>query len=81
MATNVNAFTSLSSVRDSLGYLDTPFKKGETQTTVEFEIDRGQSFWPTIVIYGPTRFASDFERLIRELLPSYIRLINRALIP
>ncbi|WP_194090722.1 choice-of-anchor X domain-containing protein [Vibrio hibernica] len=50
MATNVNAFTSLSSVRDSLGYLDTPFKKGETQTTVEFEIDRGQSFWPTIVI-------------------------------
>uniref|UniRef100_UPI0039B07631 hypothetical protein n=1 Tax=Vibrio hibernica TaxID=2587465 RepID=UPI0039B07631 len=48
VATNVNAFTSLSSVRDSLGYLDTPFKKGETQTTVEFEIDRGQSFWPTI---------------------------------
>lgn len=50
MATNVNAFTSLSSVRDSLGYIDTPLKKGETQTTVEFEIDRGQSFWPTIVI-------------------------------
>ncbi|MGO2508668.1 MAG: DNRLRE domain-containing protein [Vibrio hibernica] len=48
--TNANSMVGLSSVRDSLGYIDTPFKKGETQTTVEFEIDRGQSFWPTIVI-------------------------------
>lgn len=47
---NANNVTPLSSVRDSLGYIDTPFKKGDTQTVVEFEVVRGQSFLSTIVI-------------------------------
>ncbi|MFO6422205.1 choice-of-anchor X domain-containing protein [Motilimonas sp. KMU-193] len=47
---NANNITPSSSVRDSLGYIDTPFKKEDTKTVVEFEVTQGQSFWSIIVI-------------------------------